>query len=95
MNFMAAESAGQCGPCVHGLRAIADTTMNLARGRAGGGDLDNVERWVGQIPGRGACRHPDGAMELMTSALNIFGEEFAHHERTGRCSITGARSQVA
>jgi len=95
MGFMAGESAGQCGPCVHGLRAIADTTMNLARGTAAGGDLDNVERWTGQIPGRGACRHPDGAVQLMTSALNIFGEEFAHHERTGRCSVTGARAQVA
>jgi NADH:ubiquinone oxidoreductase subunit F (NADH-binding) len=95
MGFMAAESAGQCGPCVHGLRAIADATKNLATGRAAAGKLRDVERWTGQVPGRGACHHPDGAVALMTSALNIFADEFAHHERTGRCSITGSRAQVA
>jgi NADH:ubiquinone oxidoreductase subunit F (NADH-binding) len=95
MGFMATESAGQCGPCVFGLRAIADTTANLAGGNAAAGDLHDLERWTGQIPGRGACRHPDGAVELMTSALNVFGDEFAHHERTGHCSITGSRAQVA
>jgi NADH:ubiquinone oxidoreductase subunit F (NADH-binding) len=95
MGFMADESAGQCGPCVHGLRAIADANTKLAKGSAAPGELDNVERWTGQISGRGACRHPDGAVALMTSALNVFGDEFAHHQRTGRCSITGSRAQVA
>lgn len=95
MAYMAAQSAGQCGPCVFGLRAIAETTTRLAAGDAANGDLDDIERWTGQIPGRGACRHPDGAVELMTSALNVFGDEFAQHERAGRCSITGAQVQVA
>jgi NADH:ubiquinone oxidoreductase subunit F (NADH-binding) len=95
MAYMATQSAGQCGPCVFGLRAIAETTTRLAAGRAATGALDNIERWTGQIPGRGACRHPDGAVVLMTSALNVFGDEFAHHERTGRCSITGLQVQVA
>ncbi|MDP9484116.1 MAG: proton-conducting membrane transporter [Chloroflexota bacterium] len=93
--YMATESAGQCGPCVFGLRAIADTTTRLATGEAAAGDVANVERWTGQIPGRGACRHPDGAVQLMTSALNVFADEFAHHERTGRCSVTDSEVQVA
>jgi NADH:ubiquinone oxidoreductase subunit F (NADH-binding) len=91
MGYMAKESAGQCGPCVHGLRSIADATANLAGGTAATGELQDVERWTTQIPGRGACRHPDGAVALMVSALNVFGDEFAHHQRTGRCSITGSR----
>lgn len=95
MAYMAKESAGQCGPCVHGLRSIADATANLAAGTAAKGELHDVERWTGQIPGRGACRHPDGAVQLMVSALNVFGDEFAHHQRTGRCSITGSQVQVA
>jgi NADH:ubiquinone oxidoreductase subunit F (NADH-binding) len=95
MAYMAAESAGQCGPCVFGLRAIADSTASLAAGTARTGEVDNVQRWTGQIPGRGACRHPDGAVELMTSALNVFGDEFLRHERTRRCSITGSQVQVA
>ncbi len=89
MAFMATESAGQCGPCVFGLRAIGDATHRVANGGAGRGELGDIERWVSQIPGRGACRHPDGAMQLMASALEVFGDEFIHHARTGRCPSPG------
>ena len=95
MAFMAKESAGQCGPCVFGLRAIGAAMHRVANGAAGGGELGDIERWVSQIPGRGACRHPDGAMQLMASALEVFGDEFIHHARTGRCSITGSRGEAA
>lgn len=91
MAFMAAESAGQCGPCVHGLRAIGDATDRVAAGRAGTGDIADIERWTSLVQGRGACHHPDGAAQLMVSALNVFGDEFVHHARTGRCSRTGTR----
>jgi len=90
MAFMADESAGQCGPCVFGLRAIGDATKRVADGSSHAGELDDIERWVSQIPGRGACRHPDGAIQLMASALDVFGDEFLLHARTGRCSVTGA-----
>ena len=95
MAFMARESAGQCGPCVHGLRAIGEATANLASGRAGADELGHVERWTSQIGGRGACHHPDGAVQLMASALNVFGDEFLHHARTGRCSVSGLRVEAA
>ncbi len=88
MAFMADESAGQCGPCLHGLRAIGDATARVASGRAGADELGHIERWTSQVRGRGACHHPDGAAQLMTSALNVFGDEFVHHARTGRCSFT-------
>ncbi len=95
MAFMADESAAQCGPCLHGLRAIGDATARLANGIARDEDLANVERLARQTAGRGACHHPDGAVQLMTSALNVFGDEFVEHARTGRCSITGARIEAA
>ena len=91
MAFMARASAGQCGPCVYGLRALSDATTNVALGRAGADELVHIERWTAQTGGRGACHHPDGAVQLMASALTVFGEEFRHHVRTGRCSTTGAR----
>lgn len=91
MAFMARESAGQCGPCLLGLRALSDATTNVAMGRAGADELDHIERWTAQTGGRGACHHPDGAVQLMASALAVFGDEFGHHARTGRCSTTGAR----
>lgn len=95
MAYMAGESAGQCGPCVHGLRAVGDATNRVASGTADAGDLRDIERWTAQIPGRGACKHPDGALQLMASALAVFGDEFVDHARTGRCSVTGARIVAA
>jgi NADH:ubiquinone oxidoreductase subunit F (NADH-binding) len=95
IDYLAKESAGQCGPCVFGLRAIADATTKLAAGTAAAGTLHDIERWTGQIPGRGACRHPDGAVGMMASALDAFGDEFARHQATGRCSIDGSRVQAA
>jgi NADH:ubiquinone oxidoreductase subunit F (NADH-binding) len=91
MGFMARESAGQCGPCVYGLGATAETMRRVAHGHAEDHDLLNIERWVAQVPGRGACNHPDGAMQLMRSALHAFDDEFAFHVRTGRCSMSRAR----
>jgi NADH:ubiquinone oxidoreductase subunit F (NADH-binding) len=95
MGFLASESAGQCGPCLHGLRALGDATSRVAEGAAGNDELEHIERWTSQIGGRGACHHPDGAVQLMASALNVFGDEFVHHARTGRCSVTGSRIEAA
>jgi NADH:ubiquinone oxidoreductase subunit F (NADH-binding) len=91
--FLAKGSAGQCGPCLHGLRAIGDATRRVADGRAEADEIGQIERWTSHVDGRGACHHPDGAAQLMVSALNVFGDEFLHHTRTGRCSVTG--SQIA
>lgn len=88
MAFMAGESAAQCGPCVFGLRSLADATMRLADGRPAADDLERVTRWGGQLVGRGACRHPDGAAAFLHSALRVFADEFAVHARGGRCAQT-------
>jgi hypothetical protein len=77
------------------LRAIGDAAARVAAGRAGSAELDHIERWTAQIGGRGACHHPDGAVQLMASALDVFGDEFRHHARTGPCSITGSRIEAA
>ena len=93
MTFMAGQSAAQCGPCVFGLAAIADATRRLAVGAAAGDDLAQIDRWAGQVVGRGACHHPDGAAGLLHSALRVFAGEFARHQARGRCSA--ARAAVA
>lgn len=76
-SYLAAESAGQCGPCLFGLGAIGAELTALAQGR--GGDPERIRRWLGQIDGRGACRHPDGAARMIRSALDIFGQEVSEH----------------
>jgi NADH:ubiquinone oxidoreductase subunit F (NADH-binding) len=88
IRYLANESAGQCGPCVHGLDAIAGAFERLARGgRDAAGAPTQLKRWLGQVKGRGACRHPDGAARLVESALRVFGAEVELHAR-GRCRGT-------
>jgi NADH:ubiquinone oxidoreductase subunit F (NADH-binding) len=82
-RYLADESAGQCGPCVHGLAALAGALETLA---GGSGDArEHAVRWLGQIRGRGACRHPDGAVRFVESSLEVFADEVELHLQ-GRCS---------
>jgi NADH:ubiquinone oxidoreductase subunit F (NADH-binding) len=81
-RYLADESAGQCGPCVHGLSALAGALETLVSGH--GDTRRDALRWLQQIRGRGACRHPDGASRFIESSLEVFGDETALHLR-GRC----------
>jgi NADH:ubiquinone oxidoreductase subunit F (NADH-binding) len=90
MRYLAQESAGQCGPCVHGLAAIADEMTSLARGDRTA-RVERLVRWSGQVSGRGACRHPDGAVRLLASALRVFDDDVAHHLRHGPCATAFER----
>jgi NADH:ubiquinone oxidoreductase subunit F (NADH-binding) len=89
IQYLAAQSAGQCGPCVYGLRAIADAVSALADGVAHGSERDRVLRWASEVRGRGACHHPDGAVRFVESALAVFDYELGSH-RHGRCSARPA-----
>jgi NADH:ubiquinone oxidoreductase subunit F (NADH-binding) len=84
-RWLADESAGQCGPCVHGLDAIATTVQEIAGGVAPTGATQRIAQLASLTRGRGACRHPDGAVKLVLSAAETFAAEFADHARHGRC----------
>jgi NADH:ubiquinone oxidoreductase subunit F (NADH-binding) len=94
LDFMAGQSAAQCGPCVFGLRAIADAAARIAHGTAEGDDLGRLSGWSQTLAGRGACRHPDGAVGLLQSAFRAFGDDFMAHQR-GRGCVAGTRAWVA
>jgi NADH:ubiquinone oxidoreductase subunit F (NADH-binding) len=83
MRYLADSSAGQCGPCLHGLDAIARSFERLAA-QQGQDERKQLARWIGQVRGRGACRHPDGAAAFATSALKVFAREAELHLE-GRC----------
>ena len=85
LAWLASQSAGQCGPCVFGLPAIADDFAQLASGRPRGPVLDRLSRRLATITGRGACRHPDGAVRLARSALVTFGADVRAHASQRRC----------
>ena len=84
-RWLAEQSAGQCGPCVHGLRAIAGAIEELAAGAASAGVGQRIARWSTLAKRRGACAHPDGAVRFIASALDVFAEEFADHAQHGPC----------
>ena len=87
-RYLAEESAGQCGPCVHGLDALAGELEQVAyRGRRL--DREVTKRRLASVKGRGACRHPDGAVRLIASAMRVFAGEYDNHERLNRCSGDG------
>lgn len=69
LDWLADQSARQCGPCVFGLPALADAVRRTSRGRGG----DDAKRISDLISGRGACRHPDGAVRMAMSAQEVFG----------------------
>jgi NADH:ubiquinone oxidoreductase subunit F (NADH-binding) len=88
IGYLAEQSAGQCGPCSNGLPALAGLLSAVAAGRAPRGALRQLERWSGQLPGRGACHLPDGAVRLLASGMRVFAGELAAHER-GPCRACG------
>ncbi|MEO7370390.1 MAG: NADH-ubiquinone oxidoreductase-F iron-sulfur binding region domain-containing protein [Ilumatobacteraceae bacterium] len=85
LKWLAGETAGQCGPCVHGLAAIAGGMNELAVGRATNHTVEMLNRWAGQVDKRGACSFPDGAVRLLRSALQVFGADVHHHIAHGPC----------
>jgi NADH:ubiquinone oxidoreductase subunit F (NADH-binding) len=84
-RWLAAESAGQCGPCVHGLAAVSGALERLARRQ---GDDERLPRWLELVEGRGGCAHPDGTVRFVRSARQVFAHEFELHA-SGRCSGGG------
>jgi NADH:ubiquinone oxidoreductase subunit F (NADH-binding) len=90
VGYLAAESAGQCGPCLNGLPAIARGLAELAGQAPRSSVVMDVARWAGLVEGRGACHHPDGTVRLVRSALDVFAAEVQHHI-AGRCTATSRR----
>jgi NADH:ubiquinone oxidoreductase subunit F (NADH-binding) len=81
VRYLASESAGQCGPCVHGLPAIAAALDVHARGD----NRSEAHRLARLVSGRGACRHPDGVARFVESALAVFADDLARHARRRGC----------
>ena len=79
LAWLAGQGAGQCGPCVFGLPAIADDFAQLASGRPRGPVLERLDRRLSTVIGRGGCRHPDGAVRLARSALAAFATDVKSH----------------
>jgi NADH:ubiquinone oxidoreductase subunit F (NADH-binding) len=93
---MANESARQCGPCAFGLPALAEDLSHIAHQSRDpkAAHVRLVERCA-VIEGRGACRHPDGVIRLVRSALEVFTDDFSNHVRGSFCNGTRATRHFA
>ena len=89
-GYLAAHNAGQCGPCLNGLPRIADALQRLATGAWDDRWWPALERWMAIVPGRGACRHPDGAVRFVASALSVFAADVAGHRAGRPCVFASA-----
>ncbi|WP_213450583.1 NADH-ubiquinone oxidoreductase-F iron-sulfur binding region domain-containing protein [Rhizomonospora bruguierae] len=89
LGYLAAESANQCGPCHFGLPAVAEDMAAVIHGRADPGTRNRLRTRLGVIAGRGACKHPDGAIRLVASALDAFAADLDMHLAGYTC--TGLR----
>jgi NADH:ubiquinone oxidoreductase subunit F (NADH-binding) len=84
-RWLADQNAGQCGPCVNGLDAIARALTVLVSGDRDRRAQQQLERWLSLMEGRGACKHPDGVARFVASSLRVFSEEIDRHRRQGPC----------
>ena len=84
-DYLARETAGQCGPCVYGLRAVADAMTSVAEGHQVSAKVDRLRQLFDEIRGRGACHYPDGVLRFVASALETFHDEVERHAARRRC----------
>ena len=81
-QYLAGESAGQCGPCRLGLPDLARVITMIA---LGGSSAKNARAAAGVVKGRGACSHPDGTAKFALSALEVFAEDVEAHANGEGC----------
>jgi NADH:ubiquinone oxidoreductase subunit F (NADH-binding) len=79
LTYLAAESAGQCGPCVNGLSDLSKVMARIAASQTVATDLDRIHRWSALVRGPGACHHPDGAVGQLASALDTLADHLGLH----------------
>jgi NADH:ubiquinone oxidoreductase subunit F (NADH-binding) len=84
-RWLASESAGQCGPCVYGLDALASTLERALAGTAQPEVGARLHYLTSIAAGRSACSHPDGATRFVASALRVFAAELVDHVHRGPC----------
>jgi hypothetical protein len=66
----------------------------LARGRIDVALKARLDRRLQEVAGRGACRHPDGAVQLVRSALSVFAADARVHTDGAPCAHADRPTQL-
>lgn len=80
IDYLAGQSARQCGPCRFGLPALAHSWHGIAAGTSVPAGATHL---ADSVDGRGACAHPDGTARMSRSAMRVFGEDIRQHAHGG------------
>ncbi len=80
LAYGANETAGQCGPCMFGLPALARDWYELGRAPHPA-TRDRLRAHLRLLPGRGACRHPDGVARFAGTAYLALEDHLSLHAR--------------
>lgn len=91
LRYAAGQTAGQCGPCMFGVPAVAADFAGVAAGDPR--SLQAIHRRLELLPGRGACRFPDGVAQYVRGALRVFAADIETH-LAGSCAVHADRSRV-
>lgn len=91
VDYLAGESARQCGPCMFGLPAMSRVLSRIAYRERDPRLVRELERLGKLVAGRGACHHPDGTIQLISSALDVFSEDIKAH-LAGTCTTGNGRA---
>ena len=83
-QWLAEESAGQCGPCYLGLPAAARGLEDILNG-GGPAALEAVKQVAKSVKRRGACSHPDGSAMFLESTIKAFTDDLAAHVLGNGC----------
>lgn len=89
VRYLEGQGAGQCGPCVNGLDALATTMEQLAiQPRSIRHGATSIPTLCSLVEGRGACRHPDGVARFVRTASRVFDDHISLHLQRGPCHST-------
>ncbi|HEY8984161.1 MAG TPA: NADH-ubiquinone oxidoreductase-F iron-sulfur binding region domain-containing protein [Streptomyces sp.] len=83
-QWLADESAGQCGPCYLGLPAAARGMEDILNG-GGPAALEALKQVARNVKRRGACSHPDGSAMFLESTIKAFTDDLAAHVLGNGC----------
>ncbi|MEU9186034.1 NADH-ubiquinone oxidoreductase-F iron-sulfur binding region domain-containing protein [Streptomyces sp. NPDC048484] len=83
-QWLAEESAGQCGPCYLGLPAAARGLEDILNG-GGPAALEALKQVANSVKRRGACSHPDGSAMFLESTIKAFTDDLAAHVLGNGC----------
>jgi NADH:ubiquinone oxidoreductase subunit F (NADH-binding) len=73
LEWMSGESAGQCGPCIFGLPELSKQFSEFHQSKKHSSrQRRKIEDLMQLVDGRGACRHPDGVVRMVRSAIEAF-----------------------